>query len=320
MMNQEFSRRHALRAGTAAAGTVVLGSLAGCEQVEQLAGDSSDDAAESTETDETEDDEPSAPYRAWLPGPNAFGEDHYFFRYIDYDQFRANESNFDPDVYERNSQAEFLSANFDLSDGDVDGALFVGPVDGSVPAVVTGSFSASDIANYLTDNGAEADQEIGEYTVYRNSSQGVVGLTDGTMVLSGDDTVDQIRTLVETKTGELSRYQDVSDDMATLVERFGPETFAGGVTSEPTSAGDANPDGLRFAGQVGYAYGDSVDGATVATEIAVMFETSEDAETAEISAFTGSDTFAEYEEISSTREGRMVIITGTGPTETLYAN
>lgn len=320
MMSQDFSRRKALRAGTAAAGTVVLGSLAGCEQAEQLAGDSDDaEAAETTETDD-EADEPSGPYRSWLPEPDAFDEDHYFFRYIDYDQFRATESNFDPRVYDRNSQEAFLDENFGLSDEDVDGALFLSPVGGGVPAVVTGSFSASDIADYLADNGSEEDQEIGGYTVYTNPSQGVVGVTDGALVISGDDTVAQVRTLIETQTGELSRYQDSSDDLAALLERFGTGTFVGGTTSDPTPEEEASPDALRFAGQVGFAFADTVDGAAVTTEIAVLFETAEDVDMDAISEYTGSDAFAEYDDISSTQEGRTVIITGTGPTEELYAS
>jgi len=329
-MNQNFSRRNVLRRGSIAAGIGVLGSLAGCAQFDQSTGGTDDSNGKATETDgsngeatETDggNDESYAAYRAWLPEPDAVDEDHYYSWYVDYNQLRANESHFDPEVYDRYTEDEELFAKSDFSAADADGAVSLTPVnDGDTPAVVTGSFSATDVADSLTENGFEEDRDIGEYTVYRNSSRGEFGVRDGTIVLTGDPNSDHLRTLIETQNGEVSRYTEARDDMATLLDRFGPETFVGGDTSDPTTEEEADPENLDFAGQVGYSFGDAVEGETTTSEVAVLFETAEDIDMGAVSEFTGTDWFDAYTEISSVQEGRMVIVTGEVPTDELYTN
>jgi len=317
-MSQKFSRRNLLRAGSAAVGTAVLGSFAGCAQLTQSTGGGDDSNSTATET-EPEADEPSAPYRAWLPEPDAFDEDHYFFRYLDYEQLRANESNFDPDVYDRYTEDEELFSRSEFSAADVTGAVSLEPVnDGDTPAVATGNFSATAVEDSLTDRGFEEDRDIGEFTVYRDPSRGEFGVKDGTIVLTGDPDSAHLRTLIQTKNGEVSRYTEASDDMATLVERFGPETFVGGTTSDPITEEAADPGNVQFAGQVGYSFGDAVNGDTTATEIAVLFETADDVDMDAISEFAGSDYFTDYSDLSSTQAGRTAILTGTVPTDDLY--
>lgn len=320
MIGQDYSRRNVLRAGTTAAGTVVLGSLAGCEGVEQFAGDDDADTPEATETEDG-DDEPAGPYREWLPGPDAFEDtDHYFFRYVDYEQLRANESNFDPEVYDQYTQDVAIFSDFDITPEDVEWVVFVPPILSDTPAVVSGSFSADDIADSLTDDGYEEDGEIGEYTVYNNPSRARFGVTDGTFVLTGDNDSDDVRTLIETNNGEVSRYQDESDDMATLLDRLGTGTFVGGTTNDAYTEDETDPAAFQFAGQVGFAFTDMVSGETTSTELFMLFETAEDVDMDAVSESTESDTLANYNDVSSTQEGRIAIITGTVPTEELYAN
>ncbi|MBX0285711.1 hypothetical protein EGH22_05200 [Halomicroarcula sp. F28] len=301
-------------------GTAVLGSFAGCAQFDQSASGGDGSNGEATET-EAEADEPTGPYRAWLPEPDAFGEDHYYFWYIDYAQLRANESHFDPEVYDVYTEDEALFARSDFSAADVDGAVSLTPVnDGNTYAVVTGSFSATAVADSLTEREFEEDRDIDEYTVYRNPGRGEFGVKDGTIVLTGNPDSDHVRTLIETKNGEVSRYTEASEAMATLLQPVGPETFVGGDTSDPYTDEQAEPESFQFAGQVGYSFGETVDGDRTTREIVVLFETADDVDMDAIAQFTGSDWFATSTDVSSKQEGRMVTITAELPTDEFYAN
>ena len=314
-MSKNLSRRSVLRTGATAGGTVVLGSLAGCEQ---FTGDDSD--AETTEADDGDDgdDEPSNPFRQWLPEPDALDEEHYFFRSVDYGQLRQNEANFDPEVYDNYTEDEGLFRELDFSVADVDWVGFIPPVLSDTPAVVSGSFSADDVVDPLTEEGYyEEDGEIGEYTLYTEGG-GEVAVTDGTFVITGDPDSGHARTLIETKNGERPRYTDASGELETLLEPFGTETFVGGTTRDPVTDDEADPESLQFAGQVGYAFGDAVEGETTTTEILVMFETEDDVDMDAISEYTGGELFSDHSDITATQAGRMVTVTGETPTDELY--
>ncbi|WP_262176438.1 twin-arginine translocation signal domain-containing protein [Haloarcula laminariae] len=321
-MNQYISRRDVLRAGAATVGTGVAGGLAGCEQAEQFTGGEDDADAEPADETETESGTDSdtggtvAQYWTWLPQPDAFDTGHYSFESIDYGVVRDHESEFNPEVYDSYADKALFS-ELELAFADLDHGIEIGPASETSPAIVTGSFSADDIADRLTELGYAEGPTVGEYSVYGGDAE--IGVTDGTLVYAENAAADYVRTLIRTRNGELTRYTATSADMTSLVERFGSETFVYGSTNDAYTEAEHDPEGGQFAGQVGIGWGDTVRGETTSVEIAILFETVADVDMDAISQYTDSDLFAAYDSVSSAQDGRTAVVSGIVPTDELYS-
>jgi hypothetical protein len=300
-----------LRSSVAAAGLGLTGSLAGCSQLSDLAGDESPDDGTETETEDT-----TGSYRQWLPAPAAFDAEHYYFESVDYGGLQANESHFADSVYRDYAEKE-LFGELDIPVESVESAMFLGPIArGTSPAVVQGEFTEQDVASVLTDAGYEEQSPVGDYTVYVGES--ALGVTDGRLVFADAPERDVVDAILGAKTGDGTRYGGASEVMATLLARLGTATFVYGATSRPTPPDDAEPTNGSLAGNVGFGYQDAVDGETTTTEILLLFESADAVDMDAIAAYTGGDLFADYDSVSSEQDGRLVTITGTVPTSALY--
>jgi hypothetical protein len=309
-MDGRSSRRAVLRSGIAATGLGIVGSLAGCSQLDGLlpGNDSADDGSNQGGT--------TSNYQQWLPAPDAFESDHYYFEAVDYDGLQANESHFADSVYSDYAEQD-LFRELEIPVGDIEAAIFVGLVaDGSAPAVVRGDFSRADVTSKLTEFGYEEQSAVGEYAVYVGES--AVGVRDGRLVFSDAPERRPVDAILDAKSGDAPRYGESSGNMRTLLDRLGTGTFVYGATRDAVPPADASPVDGAFAGNVGFAYQDTVDRATTRTEISLLFESAGDVDMDAISTYTNGDLFAEYSSVSSSQDGRVVSITGTTPTGALY--
>lgn len=326
-MGRNISRRALLRAGSAATGTAVLGSFAGCAQLDQSTGGGggangqATGTADATETttsndDATETDESSGPYRQWLPEPDVVVDDgHYYFEYVDYDDLRNYEDTLHPSVY--NSYADpFSEVNPSLD--RVDGGIIISPFsDGETPSVVTGSFTAAEVSARLAEFDFERVEDLGDYAVYMG--EGAIAVRDGTVLYANETSTDPLETLIDTRAGEVTRYTEASDTLASLLGRFANGTFVYGETGEVVPAEDADPSDGTFAGQVGTAYEDSVGPETTNVQIEYAFDEAGDIDMDAVSEYTDSGLFDAYDSVDTERQGRLVVITGAVPTSDLYA-
>jgi hypothetical protein len=139
------------------------------------------------------------------------------------------------------------------------------------------------------------------------------------VIASNDPTAD-LEALIDTKNGEADRYVDVNEDMNVLVDELGTGTFVFGSTNDPIEETDVTFG--RFEGLVAEGYTDTVEGDSTDTELVYVFDTPDDVDMGAIEDwYAGNDTsaaFDNYGDLSSSRDGRIVTITGTADTGDLY--
>lgn len=308
-MTEKRSRRAVLRTG-AVAGLGIAGAVAGCSQLDSLTG-----GTDSTADGTTDQDTPGR-YRRWLPAPAAFNTEGYYFEAVDYETLQANESHFDASVYSDYAESD-LFEELNLPLDAVESSIFIGPITNGVsPTVVLGEFAAGDVTGRLTELGYEQRRESGEYAVYAGES--AIGVTDGRLVFSNDGDEDWVEAILAAERGDEPSYAEESEEMERLLNSVESGTFVYGTTHDPTPPEDADPADGVFAGTVGFGYQDTVTGETTDTKIVVLFESEADVDMDAVSTYTNGDLFAEYQSVSSTRDGRVVVITGETPTNTLY--
>lgn len=309
-------------------GTIGMAALAGCSGQESNSEKTTtgNTTTENTDTDGTmednsDNDSTVRDYQQWLPAPNAFGLDHYGFEFVQYNTLQDNESYFTESVYDDYAD-RLLFDQLGVSLDDVRAALSMGPVareDQNV--VVDGDFIQAEVADHVTEIGYEQQGDIGEYTVYTaesNVHQTAFAITDGQVIFSNESRVDDIELIRGAKNGEQTRYVEESDTMQILLSSIESGTFVYGNTIDPILPENASPTNGAFTGSVGSAYQDSVNGETTNSKFIYLFDTTDDVDMEAIDEYINDGLYDIYESVSSTREGRKVIITGEVPTTHLY--
>ncbi|WP_262179064.1 hypothetical protein [Haloarcula laminariae] len=299
MSRGTLTRRAMLRRSVAAAGAAA--ASAGCSAL--LGSDGGD-------TDV---------FTKWLPAPSAVDEvAHYSFDYYDLGALAAQLENLggEPTVFERTWEP------VDMRWDEATAVVTAGPVD-----VVTAEFDRDAAVSDLQGAGYDRAGEYKGYARYRNADAGrVVAVTDGTLLVSavdryGTESVDptsRIEAVVDAATGDVDRYAEANEDMATLVAELGAATLVGGRTmDEPESAAARSG---RFENLVAEGARSVVDGATVEEKWVYLYDRPRDVDTAALEAYVEANDnssegvgarFAAVEGVDYAKEGRKGIITGT---------
>lgn len=316
-MEYSFSRRDVLRYGATAGGVGVVGALSGCSAIGGLLGDGAD---------------PS--YPEWLAAPGEITDDeHYAFFYEDIEGIRDAESAFNASVVDDFTNWGVFD-QYGLAPDDVEEVVRLAPVGspsqqyGFTPGVISGSFATEDVADTLETADWQETDSSGEYTLYRSpEEEQFAAVTEGIVIhdafvpgIASNDPTADLEALIDTKNGEADRYVDVNEDMNVLVDELGTGTFVFGSTNDPIEETDVTFG--RFEGLVAEGYTDTVDGDSTDTELVYVFDTADDVDMGAIEDwYAGNDTSAAFDDsgdLSSSRDGRIVTITGTVATADLY--
>lgn len=308
MVDSEPTRRALLRRGVAAAG--VAAASAGCSGLLSSSGDGTD------------------VFSQWLPTPDAFGLDEYWFDYYDLETLATEAANLggEPDVFERTWEP--VGVDWE----DTTAVVTVGSVD-----VVTASFPRADAESALTDAGYDEGGTYRGYTIFRNGSAGrAVAVTEGTLLVSavGQDAavvsggpVDRIETVVDAKAGAVDRYAATDEDMRTLVDALGGATLVDGTTLAGPE--DTAPKGGRFRNLVARGSATEIAGDRTEEKWVYVYDSPTDVDLDVLRRYVeanrngsarASDAFGTVEEIEYTRTGRKGIISGTRATGEYWAD
>ena len=257
-------------------------------------------------------------YADWLPAPERIGgQDHYPFSYFDMEAFESNEdelseASFDPEGVER------LWSPLEFGWRAVSNLTLFAEV-GFPYVVIEASFDREGAITTLANEGFEEDSAYNGYTVMRDTAQDrAYGVGDGTVaIVSGQNSVGSVETILDTDSGDTERYDEASDDMATLIGELGGGSFVRGETMAPPDRFDAEQG--EFPGMVARGSRARINGATTAQEWVIVYESSDDVDTDDLETWVDAnrasgDQFESAENISYSSEGRVGIVTATGDT------
>jgi hypothetical protein len=304
MQEPSCTRRTLLRCGKTAATTAALVGLAGCSEAGSII-----------------DGSPDVPYPAtWLPAP-----DRVFASDIDPAQrwypFRARRFN-DLATYLQDRGASFEPTAL-YQDGKAHPVLDIEPNQAVIEIraggrglsiLETNLLSEEIIEAFQTPESGEPIQEaftsLGEYDGYRllgaSDTDWVVGIKAGVVVeafasMTPDPLGDKrtaVEAIIDARDGE-GRYTATDETLAGVVRRLGTgmtvragSPSVGGTDAEPIASGTAHTSA-------------EMENATRV----LAFETREDAET--FAADPQSEEVSTWEELTTSRDGRFVTITGT---------
>lgn len=281
-----LSRRHALRLGAATAGLGVTGGLAGCSSVPLLGG---------------------SDYTAWLaePGTVRDGADGYDFRQMDVAAVRNREDAFDENTYARYEERE--ESTLDLVGLDFDDADRFVSYRGVT--VADASFERADVIDELGDEGFEEETDNGGYTIYAATNGfGAVGVGGGTLVFGGgDDAVDMVEAVIDTKNGEEDRYAAVNEAVELLVSTLDVGTFTRGF---------GFGDGDRSRAAQGRSV--TVHGSATTIQAVVIYEDADVVDAEEVNAIEDADDDRDdIRHLSARKNGRVVTVSWDTDTDIL---
>ncbi|WP_136716117.1 hypothetical protein [Halorientalis salina] len=297
-MEKDVSRRQTLRLGAAAAGLGAVGSLSGCSQIKSavpfIGG---------------------ASYKQWLPAPDELGDsDHYYFSYTNYKQIRNNEDNFDEEAFE-NYEAEAETDLLDLDIDDIDEVVSLGFGSASV---LIGSFNKEDVTDELEDNDFDDEDDQGNFTIYEpENGSGAVAVKGGTAVYADDS--DAVETIIDTKNGDEDRYVGENEEFKELVNKIGNGTRVSGRTQEEVD--ETDEDYGQFEGAVASGGTDTVNGETTKIKSVTLFDDADDVPQDEFEDYIDdSDYWDELDNVSVSKNGRAVVVTGQMDTDEYNTN
>ncbi|WP_424018108.1 hypothetical protein ACOZ4N_19890 [Halorientalis pallida] len=297
-MAPEFTRRRALRLGAATASVGAVGSVAGCSYIPFLGGGGKTLAYNNA---------------LFAPGDVPGTGEGYMFTYSDYKVLRNNEDNLENGTatYEDDTESfpfEQMGVDFDSTDANL-AILAVG-------GHTTGSFKKSDVGSSLESNGFSEDGSYSGYTLYAGEER-TVGVKDGAAVYAtardtdGYDRGSAIETIVDTKAGDGNRYAENDEDYSALDEHvYDDAVVVIGGTGELIAffAGDID-------NVVGWGISGRIDGGSQYIKSAHVFGSESDANVDAVDQWASdSDLFADATDLSTSQDGRVVTVEGTGET------
>jgi len=317
-MSEETTRRELLGAAGALAAAGAATGLSGCLG----SGDDSDDGGQS--------DPPSLALESWLAEPGSIsGGEHYPIEYFSFEALLEAE----------NSLVEGASSEMtDRTNGKgsapwplpsvtghaIDVFTEYAALDNNSQQVLYGDLNADGIGEGLVDDvGFEAAGEHREFDLYLNelpnqSANVAVAVSEFVMLwVETESPVEGLRTLADTQTDETPLYGESNDDLGAVLDHVGGGDRVLAQTSEPIP--ETNLDRPVFEGQVSYGYALDLDGDPIDETYAIVFddEASADVETVEswVSENEGDgDRFGPHESVSTERDGRSVLVSGSRET------
>lgn len=306
-MVSELSRRKILQAG-GTAGLASLCSLAGCSD---STGEGSTPSAAET---------PPIDYREWLPRPEWFGAQHYYFNADDYTQLRADDERFAQSVYDDYIERAIFDT-LGLGIDDVSYAIRVSLLSRSpTPSLIHGEFGQSAVVDSLRSLDYTVADQRETYSIYEAPDEDrFVGVEDGVVALS-ESSAQEVALQLSTPDADEGGYTAASDALTSVLDAVGYGTFIFGGTTDPPEDSSVDAGDGYFPGQIAYAYADRVDGATTESTFAYRFEDEDAAAGAEadVVAYFASDTYSEYANVTVSQDGQTIVVEGETDTDELY--
>jgi len=223
-------------------------------------------------------------------------------------------------------------------------------------ASIVGSFEPEEIEEAVTmangsvpeDRQLEEGEEYEGYNMWTSSytpetmgqsepqmMSTAVGLSEDAVVASGmqsneAEAIEAAQLMIDTESGSGTRLTNENDDVNEMVSNVGGNAFAMGVTlgSIVDTLGafiQEEPVQDVIDGLVAVGLGININGETYETNIAMVYDESDDASTDNYEAFfeyvreqNTSDVEDPLEDIETSKNGRTVVVTTSGDTEELF--
>jgi len=306
--SRELTRRSVVRRSLATASLGGVLATAGCSDVtDQSGGD------DNTTPDEDEESEPAPErvYADWLPAPAELDDrDHYSFTHVTVSDYESNEDRIDTESYDPSGlEDSWRPLTFDAEDTSRFTTI-------GTSLVVEADFSRTDAVSTLEDEGFEEDSEHNGYTLVVEEGDGqVFAVGDGTLVIADETGIAE--TILDTEAGDAERYDEASDDMATLIAELGAGSFVtGGTRDEPDRP---DPETGQFQNMVANGNATTINGDTFGGKVVVVYESADDVDTDDLETWVRANDgpeqrFDGIEDVTYSNEGRKGIITGSGET------
>ena len=292
-------RRTLLRTGFAGG----IAALAGCSN--SLAGGSE-----------------GATFADWLYAPGTVADtDHYLSLRYEPAAIADRAGEFDGDVYDA------LRA-FGSSARDTVGFRFAGTdvhLAFGKNSVLTADFEASEVVSTLKDDEFVAGGSYGGFDQYLGPDENTaVGVGSDAVVVarssgifgSGVQAPRILQAIADAHNGDTERYADASADFETLTGALGDGALQSARTHPETDETDTE-DG-EFAGEVARGIDSTLTDEGIETTFALVFTdgSAVDAVAVEdwVAANRNDGTFATFESVEVSTDGRTALVTGTEPT------
>lgn len=260
-------------------------------------------------------DEQTNEFRDWLHEPGTVGDvAHYPFAAVDVSTFADRESAVDAEAYQEvESFVDYHLAPASLS---IDGVDWL--VEGSVAGVAACSRSKDELTDALDGNGYVERTTHGEYAIYvpdgDESPTSSVAVTDDRVVSTGNvqQPVDAARAVIDTGTGETTRYADAREPMADLLSALDGDAMTYGQTREAVE--ESRVEQGVFEGMVADGSALSFDGDATEGQWAFVHQDADDVDLDAVQSWVDSQsdgTVGAFEDLSVSQSGRTALVTGS---------
>jgi len=320
------TRRRLLQAGTAA-GVGGLATTAGClgflggdDQEETTDPDDSGSSDDGAATATTTVQQAAESYLRWLPAPAEFVDsDGYSFIYHGIAAFREHREQLAKTTYnEGTGIARSVEEAVGMDPRSIEGVIQTGMAG---TKVVTGEFDAESIVSGLEERKFESRESYRDHELFLQLGQDkrAIAVGDSSVLVcrrSGpNEPVAVARMLVDTRRGEIDRYFDVNEDFRLAASGLQDATRAGVQTMEPRE--ESEPARGRFVGNTAFGFGFTVGETTSNMRFTLVFEEVGQADPDQVRTWTneGLDGLDQYRDYQVQKDGRLVSVTGTIPTE-----
>lgn len=263
--------------------------------------------------------EPAASTSGWLYEPGTVADvEHYLALRYRPAALAERGANFDDDVYDA-MQAIGASARdlvgFDFE--ETDAQLLFGQ-----NSVIETEFEASDVVAVLeSDDFTEADA-YGDFDVYVGPDEdAAVGIGGSTVVVarstgifgSADNAEAILEAILDVNAGDAESYGEDSEDFQTLADAVADGDVQSVRTHEETTETDTE-DGV-FAGEVARGVDSRLVDDGIETTFVRVFNEASDIDGGDVEDWVdANDTFADFESVDVSTDGRVVEVTGTEQT------
>jgi len=319
------TRRRLIRAG-AVAGVGGLSATAGClgflgdDEEGTTEPDDSGGSDDGASTATTAVQQEAQGYLRWLPAPAEFVDgDGYSLIYHGISGFRDHREQLAKPTYNEGTRiAKSVEETVGMDPRGIDAVLQTGM---SGTKIVTGEFDAESIVGKLEERKFESREPYREHEVFLQlgSDKRAIAVNDSSVLIcrrSGpNEPVAVVRMLVDTRLGEVDRYYDASEDFRLAVAGLEDASRAGVQTMDPREESD--PARGRFVGNTAFGFGFTVGETTSSMRFTLLFEEAGQADPDRVRTWTdeGLDGLDQYQDYQVEKDGRLVTVTGTIPTE-----
>jgi hypothetical protein len=263
--------------------------------------------------------EPAASTSGWLYEPGTVADvDHYLALRYRPATLAERAANFDDQVYDAiqaigSASRDLVGFDFD----ETDAQLSFGQ-----NSVIETEFEASDVVAVLESDDFTEGDAYGDFDVYVGPDEGAaVGIGASTVVVarstgifgSADNAESVLEAVLDVNAGDAESYSEDSEDFQTLADVVADGDIQSVRTHEETTETDTD-EGV-FAGEVARGIDSTLVEDGIETTFVRVFNEASDIDDGDVQDWVdASDTFADFESVDVSTDGRIVEVTGTEPT------